>query len=255
MSLRDPGVWIAFRVPRRNPRLRLFCLPYAGGGATAYRSWAERLPETIEVCPIQLPGRETRIREDPPRHVHDLLDSLVEALGPWIDLPFAVFGHSLGAILAYALARELKDPAGDRLVHLLVSGRRSPSSPSRFAPLHPLPSGEFRRHLARLGGTPPELLRDDELMSLVEPRLRADFEMDDTYAPPSAAPKLSCPVTAFGGAGDWTVSQAELDAWHEVTNGTFRSRVLPGDHFTVLGAESGLTKRVGEELALHLSPP
>ncbi len=239
--------WIAYRRPRPTARLRLFCFPYAGGGATTYRPWVDEMPPEIEVCPVQLPGREQRMREKPFTRVAPLVEALAAGLAPLLDdLPFAFFGHSMGAIIAFELAHRLhrQPPA-----QLLVSARRAPQLPPRDTSTYDLPPAEFRAKLLRMEGTPREVLDHQELMELLEPLLRADFELNDTH-PPTGHPPLDVPITAFGGVRDGEVERRQLQAWREVTSGRFRLRMLAGGHFYLHQQRGSLIAAVCDSLSV-----
>lgn len=228
--------WLAYRRVRPAARLRLFCFPYAGGGASVYRGWSEELPETVEVCPVQPPGREGRIRQPPFRELDALVAALDEGLSAELDeLPHAFFGHSLGAIVGYELARRRRERGASPPVHLLVSAHIAPSVASDTEPIHDLPSDRFRERLRSLNGTPAEVLDHPELMELVEPLLRADFRINETYRHRSGPP-LDCAVTAFGGFRDQDVPRVKIEPWAEVSTGRFRVHMLPGDHFFLSGS-------------------
>ncbi|GAA1265567.1 hypothetical protein GCM10009677_17040 [Sphaerisporangium rubeum] len=215
---------------RPTARLRLFCFPYAGGGASVYRTWHEQLPEHIEVFAVQPPGRETRMAEKPFTRMADLVPPLADGLAPLLDKPYAVFGHSLGAGVAFELTRHLRRTGGELPVHLFVSGRQAPHLPSREERIHDMPDDVFLAGVRKLDGISPELFDHPELLELLLPLLRADFTMseDHTYRPEH---KLDMPITAFHGADDPTTREAEMAAWAAHTSAPFALRVLPGDHF------------------------
>lgn len=222
--------WISFRKPGAKTRLRLFCFPYAGAGALLFRSWSHCLPADVEVCPVQLPGRGTRMLERPYTQLSPLVEALAQALAPLLDRPFAFFGHSLGALVSFELARRIRRQYGVHPVHLFVSAGRAPQILHRGLPIHTLPDKEFLMELRRLNGTPSELLDHAELMELMLPLLRADFAVYETYQYSSEAP-LNCPISAFGGLQDNKVSDSDLDAWRVQTSVSFSLRMFPGDHF------------------------
>jgi medium-chain acyl-[acyl-carrier-protein] hydrolase len=222
--------WISFRRPCENPRLRLFCFPYAGGGALIFRTWPDGLPADVEVCPVQFPGRGTRMRERPFTQLLPLVEALAEALVPLLDRPFAFFGHSLGALVSFELARRIRKRYGVHPVRIFVSGARAPQIPRRGTPIHTLPEKEFLAELRRLNGTPGEILDHQELMEIMLPLLRADFAVYETYVYSSEAP-LNCPISAFGGLQDRGVNDCDLAAWRAQTAVSFSLRMFPGDHF------------------------
>jgi medium-chain acyl-[acyl-carrier-protein] hydrolase len=222
--------WIPFRKPDSQTRLRLICLPYAGAGALIFRKWSDALPRDIEVCPIQLPGRGTRLTEPPFTKLSCLIEALTRALDPLLDKPFAFFGHSLGALIGFELARQIRRQYGVHPVRLFASAGRAPQIPHRAPPIHTLPDNQFLAELRRLNGTPRELLDHEELMEVMLPILRADFALYETYLY-STEPPLNCPISAFGGLQDRRVSASDLDAWRSQTSASFSLRMVPGDHF------------------------
>ncbi|HZT60922.1 MAG TPA: alpha/beta fold hydrolase [Pyrinomonadaceae bacterium] len=242
--------WISS--PRPNPRasVRLFCFPYAGGSAAIYRSWHEGFPQTVEVCPIQLPGRGTRFREKPFTNLTALVGEMAQALLPHFDRPFAFFGHSMGSLISYELARLLREGRAIAPCHLFVSGRSAPHLASRNVTYN-LPEDEFIAELRRLNGTPREVIEHPELMKLMIPLMRADFEMCETYSASQGRP-LDCPVTAFGGDGDEEVPREEIEAWHRHTTGPFSLHMIPGDHFFLQTSRPRLTHIIARELSKGL---
>lgn len=241
------GRWISFRRDRPAARLRLFCFPHAGGGASTYRHWPAALPESIDVCPVQPPGRENRIREEPCSTMDELVAAADGALAPLLDRPFALFGHSLGATVAYEWAQRLERRGAPAPRMLLASARAAPTAPLRFEPMFDLPLDAFKSRLAELAGTPAEILDNEEMMEILLPMLRADFEIHDTYRW-RERPPLRCPIRVFGGRDDPAVSREELDAWHQVTTAPVAVEILPGDHFSLL-ADGTLLDRVADALA------
>jgi medium-chain acyl-[acyl-carrier-protein] hydrolase len=239
--------WLACVQPRPRAAVRLFCFPHAGGGASLFRGWADGLPDTVEVCPVQLPGREARFREPAFTRLRPLTEALAGALRPHLDRPFAFFGHSMGALVAFELARRLSRDGGPQPVRLFVSGCAAPTVRRDGRPLHGLPGSAFRKELRRLQGTPAAVLDNDELMRLLLPTLRADFALCETYAF-APGPHLTCAIGAWGGLGDDTVSCRDLAPWRQQTTGRFRLRLLPGDHFFLQTARRLLLRALGRDL-------
>ncbi|MDQ3918034.1 MAG: alpha/beta fold hydrolase, partial [Acidobacteriota bacterium] len=242
-NVRSTDPWVVY--PKPNPRAgaRLFCFPYAGGGPSVYRPWAESLPPGVELACVQYPGRGSRLKEPPLAKLMPLVEGLVPALPAHLDRPFAFFGHSMGAVIAFELARRLpREP-----FHLFVSGREAPTAPGKELHTYALPEQEFIEELQRLGGTPLEALAHPELMQLMLPMLRADFEAIQTYDY-EPGPPLSCPITAFGGLEDQDVTPQQLEAWREQTVGRFVAHMLPGDHFFLHTAQAQLLEIVSAEL-------
>jgi medium-chain acyl-[acyl-carrier-protein] hydrolase len=197
---------------------------------------------------VQLPGREGRHAEPPIRSIACATDALSATLRPYLDLPFALFGHSMGAVLAYEVARRFLIETGREPNHLFVSGHRAPHLPMRKKPLHRLPDDEFVAGMRALNGTPAEVFEHPELIELLLPMLRADFELVETYGE-LAGPRLSCPVTAMGGDADLDVPPEDLAAWRTVTRGPFRSLLFGGDHFFVNTARVPLLETLRQALA------
>lgn len=241
--------WISGRRKEESVvRLRLFCFAHAGGGSSLYAPWRSAFGEDVEVCPVVLPGREARMHERRFHRIEELMDPLMEALAPAMNLPFAVFGHSLGSIIAFEVARKAT-AAGHPPRVLMVSGRRAPHLRARRGPIHRLDEAAFLGAVEHLNGTPKEVLHDEMLRQAFLPSLRADFEVNETYVPlPGRA--LRCDVVAFMGASDPEVDESELIAWREVTSGRFRHHVLDGDHFYLQPCPAALLGLV----ASHLPP-
>lgn len=212
-----------------NRGLRLFCFPYAGGGAATFRDWCKALDAHADVVAVEYPGRGARRREAPLRRVTEIAESLIPDIISEIDGPFALFGHSMGGLVVYELLRALRH-RGFQPVCAFMSGCRPPSIKRSEKKLHELPDGEFVEELRKLNGTPEALLSDAELMSLAMPILRADFEAVATYSQQSEA-ALSCPIFAYGGMDDDNVTLEELEGWREMTSALCTVRVFPGDHF------------------------
>jgi medium-chain acyl-[acyl-carrier-protein] hydrolase len=246
MPTTSPNAWIT--CPRPNPQacLRLFGFPYAGGAASAFYTWSDDLPRELEFCPIQLPGRESRLRESPFSHLEPLLEALVPAIRPYLDKPFVFFGHSMGAT-TNELARRLRRKSGPCPLHLFVSGSRAPQVPNPDPPIHHLPEAELVEELRRFNGTPEAVLQNTQLMQLFLPILRADLTLHETYVYTAGEP-LDCPISAFGGSEDEEVTRDKLAAWREQTHGAFTLRVFPGDHFFPRSARSYLLQAVSQDL-------
>lgn len=239
--------WVVRWQPNHKATLRLFCFPYAGGSASMYRTWGNSLPSHVEVCAIQLPGRGARMAETPMTSLPDILRELSQAIRPYLDLPFAFFGHSMGAMLSFELARVLRKESGVRPAHLFVSGCRALQLRDTDRQTYNLPEAEFIEELRHLGGTPAEVLAHPELLGLILPLLRADFEVCQTYKYTTDAP-LASPITAFGGTEDKT-GRAEIEAWREQTTASFTLKMFPGDHFFLHGAEAKILELIAHTLS------
>jgi medium-chain acyl-[acyl-carrier-protein] hydrolase len=247
ISSTDWQSWISSPVPHRRPRLRLFCFPYAGGGTSFYRAWVSALPPGVELCRVHLPGRENRLTEPAFDRLPPLVERLVRVL-PWhCDGPVAFFGHSMGALIAFEVARELQRLGKAGPVHLFLSGHRAAQIPDPDPPIHHLPDAQFLSELRRLDGTPEEVLRDAELMQLAMPTLRADFAACETYSYVAGKP-LNCCISAFIGASDPRLAVEHVAAWQEQTSQRFSLRMIPGSHFFLHTARPLLLSAMFEDL-------
>lgn len=225
------GPWVVPPVANPQARLNLLCFPHAGGSPAQFRGWPTALPASIAVCPILLPGRERRRSEPLPTQFDDLVDRILDGIGPFLDRPFAFFGHSFGALLAVESARRLQERRGLSPAHLFVAARLAPHRSAQPPRLHHLPDDQFTQEIVRrYNGIPPAILADPSFLAYFLPVLRADFTMLENYVyRPGTV--LRCPVSAFGGRGDAEVSRDDLAAWHEVTEGDFALKFFAGDHF------------------------
>lgn len=239
--------WLSCFRPNTDAALRLFCFSYAGGSAAIFRNWAESLPRAVEVCAVQLPGRGSRLLEPSATHLLTLVAEIAQGLEPYLDQPCAFYGHSMGALVAFELARLLHRTAQVELSHMFVSGCSSPQTISADEPTYNLPDDQFIERLRELNGTPGELLENPELMQLMLPIIRADFMALETYSYVKQ-PLLTCPITAIGGLEDATVSYDDIKAWSEQTTATFSARMLPGDHFFIHSAKTLLLQVLSKEL-------
>lgn len=238
--------------PQPAARLRIFCLPYAGGGASIYRPWVRHLPAEVQVCPIQLPGREERLRETAFTQVPLLVETVAEALTPHLDLPYVLFGHSLGALLAFELARELRRRELPAPQHLYASAARAPHLPPRERAIHALPEAEFVAELCRrYGGMPDAVLQSAELMAMLLPILRADLTLLETYHH-LPEPPLACPVGALTGTGDPHVRREEVAAWREHTSGGFTLQLMPGGHLYLKDDPTAVPRALARGLVPYL---
>ena len=228
--------------------LRLFCIPYAGGGASIYHRWSDGLPAEFQVCPIQLPGRESRFKEAPYHSMATLVDELGRALVSWTEIPFAIFGHSMGAIVGFEVARYLRRVTGKNPVCLFASSRRAPQLGKTGRNISQLSDAEFVREMREhYNGIPEVILQDRELMEMFVPLMKADMSVIESYEYRPEEPLL-CKISVFGGVGDRHVSLQALEAWAEQTRGPFRVRQFPGDHFFLKDARAALLQAIGQDL-------
>lgn len=222
-----------FYVPSRKaqPRLRLFCFPYAGGRPGIFRSWSDRLPHSVELCAITLPGRSVRDHEVPQSDIFSLAGELADAIGQRSDARFAFFGHSMGALLAYEVARELRARGYALPVHMFLSARGAVHCVApRTTPVDAMSNDELIEHLTALGGTPQEILNDPRVMSIMMPMIRADFRALDRWKYRPQKP-LRIPISALAGRDDATVDVASVREWRQHTESEFCFYVLDGAHF------------------------
>ena len=224
-----------------SPRRRLLCVPFAGGGPAAYRQWAATLPPDVEVVAVQLPGRSPAWRGPVPSSISEIVDILRPEVEAATDLPFALFGHSLGALVAFELAVALEAQPATAPSHLFVSGRTSPTRVRVGAPINDLPDDVFLDALnTRFGGVPDAIRAEPDLLALLLPALRADVRAFETYAPLTDR-KVGCPVHVYGGLTDVHPRPSELASWQDVAEQEITVRVFPGDHFYLNGSRAALT--------------
>jgi medium-chain acyl-[acyl-carrier-protein] hydrolase len=242
-----PTPWFNCAKPDSHARLRLFCFPYAGGGASIYRGWENYLPPGMEVWSVQPPGRGSRFKEPAFASMDSLVAAAATAIEPFLDLPIAFFGHSVGAFASFELAHLLANKFGVKVGHLFVSGARGPQLPRNRRRIHDLPEDEFITELKTLNGTPHEVLENPELMKMVSTTLRADFAIAETYLSSHRSP-LNCPITVFGGLEDTLVSREDLEAWRIHTTNSFDLLQLPGDHFFIHTSDSLMFRILSREL-------
>lgn len=240
----DP--WIIRYRQNAQASLRLFCFSYAGGGASVFRSWADFLPQEVEVCAIQLPGREYRIGEPAYRRLGPLVQALSEAIAPYLDRPFAFFGHSMGALVSFELARHLRRTQQRQPICLFLAAYRAPQLPNPNIKIYHLPQEVFKVVL-RAEGIPEMVLQNDELMQAMLPTLRADFELCDTYEYQEEAP-LWCPISIFGGQEDVRISMSDLEAWSIHSDVAWSLTMLPGSHFFLHSAQDLLLAALSQNL-------
>ncbi|MFI9154628.1 thioesterase II family protein [Streptomyces sp. NPDC053367] len=251
---RPDGAWGVVWHPRPEARLRLLCLPHSGGGAAVYREWAALLPPRIEVVCVRLPGRESRFRERAFARTSELVPALVTGLERWLEGPYAWFGHSMGALVAYEACQEVRRRGLRAPERLLVSGRRAPHLPAREQPVHDAPADELLARLHELGGTPGELLGDPGVLAALLPMLRADFAVSETYPRPQAPP-LDVPLSVFGATRDPVCDAAELHAWAGRTTAACTVRRYPGGHFFLHDdAREAVLRDLADDLRADGSP-
>jgi medium-chain acyl-[acyl-carrier-protein] hydrolase len=230
-------------------RSRLFCFPYAGGGAAVFRQWPDELPSDVELCIPCLPGRDARVDEPPATAMAPLIAALAQEIQPLLTLPYALFGHSMGAFIAFDLAHELSamrmGPA-----HLFASAQRGPRLPYPAQPIFALPDADFLAAVReRYQAIPEPVLRQPDLMAVLLRTLRGDFTLVEDYRY-RATGRLRCPVTAFGGRDDRQIAREQLEAWSLETSETFDLQQLPGGHFFLNEARRELLAIIRQRIAV-----
>jgi len=243
----DADRWIIRWPAPRPARLRLLCFPYAGGGASIYRPWRDHLPADVELCAVQLPGRESRLSEPPCDRLSALLPLLHRGLAGLLDLPYVTFGHSLGALVSFEFVRRLRRHGDPLPRHIFVSGRAAPQVHLRDEPVHHLPDDEFVEAVSQFRATSPEVLANPDLLALVLPALRADFALSEQYRHVAESP-LPRPITAFYGIGDPSVRKEDVLAWETQTCAAWSARAMPGDHFFLRPSLHRLLAEIGASL-------
>lgn len=239
--------------PRAKAAVRLVCFPFAGGGTSVYHGWAGRLPAGVELCAVKLPGRESRLAEPRIDRVGALLDVLTPALRPVLDRPFAIYGHSMGALVGFEWARRLVGEGGPAPAHFFAAAHRAPHLPDRLPPITDLSDAAFIRETRRRYGAASEALCDPDLAALLLPALRADCRLCDHYRFEEGV-TLTCPITALGGRSDTSAPLADLRGWAGHTTGRFEMACYDGGHFflhacrdAVIDTISGVLGPLGDD--------
>lgn len=223
----DTEPWLCF-APRPSPRLRLLCLPYAGGGPAVFRDWHSRFGEEVELLAAELPGRGRRIRETPSTTIAASADELETALQPYLDVPIALFGHSMGALIMYELARRLM-AAGHAPVHFFPSGSAAPDVEPWMKGAAQKTEFQLIDAVRPLGGVPEAVVADPDLRAIVLRALRADLVAWENYVE-EPAPPLPCPITALAGEQDPVVAVPDVEGWRSRTSAGFELRRFDGAH-------------------------
>jgi medium-chain acyl-[acyl-carrier-protein] hydrolase len=218
----------------------MFCFPYAGGSSEIYRGWHAELPASVEVLALQLPGRGRRYNMAPITSIPQLIGRLADMVAPLMDRPCLFFGHSNGALIGYALALELSKRGASLPHHLVLSAKRPPHL-HHDQTTHDLPTPELLGKLRDLGGTPPEVLNDPELLDIILPALRADLAMSETYRH-TPAPPLPCRASLLGGNGDGEASPDDLRQWDRYFSEPPALHLFEGDHFFIHSAKDAVLR-------------
>ena len=242
----EAAEWIRRFHPAPTAPARLVCFPHAGGSASYFHPVSAALAPSVEVLAVQYPGRQDRYAEPPVDDLFVLADQLVDVLAPELTGPVAFFGHSMGASLAFEVARRLEE-RGTQLLALFVSGRRAPSA-FRDERVHEKADDELLAEVKRLSGTDSRVLEDDEILRMVLPALRSDYKAAELYRY-RPGPDVGCPVVALIGDRDPKVTEAEARQWAERTSGGFELHSYPGGHFYLNDHAAAVIRLIGERLA------
>lgn len=237
LALRDasstavPNPWLPLHNPTRSAGARLFCFPYAGGSAQVFRRWAGALGPTFDVCAVQPPGRWNRFTEPLISDLPTLVRSAQDGLREYLIEPFALYGHSVGALVAFEFARQLRRERLPEPAHIFVAARRAPHISSGLPAIDRLSDDQLLQLIAgRFDALPHVILQDRDLLSVLLPILRADLKLDESYSfEPDEA--LACPLTVLGGTADRTTTVAMLEAWGEYARGGVTVETIEGGHF------------------------
>jgi surfactin synthase thioesterase subunit len=244
--------WFPYWKPQPQARLRLFCFPFAGGSASALHRWATLGP-SVEVIAVQYPGRESRFHDPPFKRISELVDTLGPVMLPLMDRPFAFFGYSLGSAISIMLAYWLRRAGAPAPRGMMMAAGMSPRLLTPRG-THALSDEALIAELRNYGAAPPQVLAHRELMDLLLPMIRADFEMLDTLVHPDEPP-LAVPMAVWGGKEDSRIPEESLAAWREYTTQDFSLEMLPGGHFFIFSAADPLREAVERTLIRWAPPP
>lgn len=236
--------WFVCPKPNPSAKTRLFIFPYAGGGPAAFSKWTTN---NIETYIAHYPGRGSRFNEPPLKRINALVENFLREIPPALDKPFAFFGHSLGALIAFGLARSLRRVGLPQPKRLFLSAHAAPHLPDPNSPLHALHDDEFLQAVKNFNGIPAEILNQPEALKILLPTLRADFEAAETYRY-NDEPPLDIPIIALGGDDDPRVSRTAIEGWASHTSAAFKSRYFSGDHFFINLNRDSILEIIGAEL-------
>ncbi|MFF3404108.1 thioesterase II family protein [Streptomyces sp. NPDC002659] len=230
----SPSKWFHYVVRREQPTVRLFCLSGAGAGPSEFISWGKSLPAWIETWPIQLPGRERRMREQSMTSLEGITGAVLEAVhGVQAELPgarTAFFGHSFGALVLYETCSRMTTLDPQAVLGIAVSGLSAPHCVSNN-PMGDLSDSELTERIMSFGGTPKELMRNPQFTAWLLADIRNCYQIYEKYRTSATQSPLDCPVSAFVGRDDFEASIGDASAWNDHTTADFRLHVLDGGHF------------------------
>ncbi|MGW1807667.1 thioesterase II family protein [Streptomyces sp. NPDC002078] len=249
-EFQDPSRWIRRFHPAAESGVRLVCLPHAGGSAPFYFPMSRALSPEVDVVSVQYPGRQDRRMDPAVEDIGEYADAIAAELKPWLDRPVALFGHSMGAVLAFEVTRRLERDLGLVPLAVFASGRRAPSR-YRDENVHRRDDDGIVEEMRLLSGTDAQILGDEEILRMVLPAIRSDYTAIENYR---AAPGLtvSAPITVLTGDNDPRTSLEEAEAWRGHTTGAFDLRVFSGGHFFLANHQEEILKIVSETLSTSL---
>lgn len=218
---------------RKLNKIKLFCIPYAGGSAAVYSRWKKLVNPLIELKQVELPGRGSRMNESLIDNIPDIVRNIFKEIKDQIKPPYALFGHSMGALITYELCKKIKQEGYPSPVHIFFSGKQGPQIKLKGLNCYNLPEDEFIKHILNYNGTNEAVFKNKELASLFIPILRADFKMVETYKFDRTDDYLECDVSVFSGTDDRAVSWEDLSGWQEVTKSNCRFYPFKGGHFFI----------------------
>lgn len=245
------ALWCPYNSFTSTAKLRLFCFSHAGGAASSFRSWQSFFPSYVEICPIQLPGRENRFKEPFITNMDDLIDKMWPYISVVLDYPFAFFGHSLGGLIAFELAKKIQQENRGTLLNLFISAASAPNYGESTHAFHQLPDDQFIQHLRKYGGMPEQILQDADALNVFLPRLRADFTLFETYRNRVPFP-INAPIRVFGGNEDYLIALNSLQAWEKYTKTSFTIQLFPGNHFYLQKRSQVLCQTISAYLNAHI---
>ncbi|MCE2595214.1 alpha/beta fold hydrolase [Motilimonas cestriensis] len=245
-------LWFHVPKPKVNPKLRLFCLSYAGGSSATYSPFADQLPNEVELVAVQLPGRGIRLSEAPYTNLSQLVVDLSKQMQPLLEVPYVVMGHSFGSRLGYELVQHFRMLQWPLPLHFIASGSKAPHYKNTDSPIHQLPEAAFIEKLRSFGGTPDEILNNADFMEMLLPMLRADFAMVETHQS-EIRPALDCDLSMFGGVNDEGVPQDKLLDWQLHFSGHISETLFEGGHFFIETHKALVIKSVKEKVQALLA--
>lgn len=227
-----PKSWFGNYKKNNQSLMRMFCFPYAGGSASIFAKWSANLPPAVDIIPVQLPGRANRFNESPYDDLYLLIKDVIDGISPYLDKPFVLFGHSMGALIIFELAYSLLTTKNIKPELLIVSGSRAPSIFNSGKNIHLYDDKQFIAWLQDNGGTPDGIFDSEDSCKVFLPVLRADFKICEIYQW-IVKKKVASPILAFGGLQDVLVKREDILEWEKVTESDFKYKMIPGDHFYI----------------------